>query len=384
MTTLHGRKGEGHGMPRRQRILAVEDSPLNLAILVEMLADDYDLRCANCGEAGLALAQEFRPDLVLLDIMMPGIGGYATCERLRQDPHLRHVKIILISAKTEVEDRLRGYAAGADDFVVKPFNQDELLAKITVFLRLKTVEELDDLKSNVLQLLSHETRTPLNGILGSLQLLADAKACQGKDEQELIQLAVDSGKLLERLIMKGLLYSELRSGTTSFTPTTLRLDALVKDVIAEFAPTVVPQGPAIKLRAMAPVTVNADRQLLRFVCASLLDNAIRFSPPTGAVCIEAAGEGDQVRLSVTDSGPGILASSLPHVFDGLFSTDITHHSEGNGLSLAICKEIVEAHGGSITVDSALGQGACFTVLLPGALTARDAHQALLTLQLESR
>jgi two-component system, sensor histidine kinase and response regulator len=358
-------------MPRRHRILAVDDSPVNLAILEEMLADSYELRCAGSGEEALTVAREFRPDIVLLDIMMPGMGGFEACECLRRDSVLSHAKVILLSAKTEVANRLKGYEVGADDFISKPFNHEELLAKIAVFLRLKNAEELDALKSDVLMLINHETRTPLNGILGALQLLADSESCAAASEQELIQYAVHSGQRLERLIRKGMLYAELRSGRVTFTPLTICLRTMLEDVIGSQIPQAISRGVTVELRGIPSAMVAADATHLRFVCESLLENAIRFTAPTVPVVVNLACVGDMVELSVADGGRGVDASYLPHLFDGFVSTDIAHHTEGHGLSLAICKEILERHGGSIAVESIAGEGATFRAVMPASPVRRE-------------
>jgi two-component system, sensor histidine kinase and response regulator len=297
---------------------------------------------------------------------MPGMGGFEACECLRRDSVLSHAKVILLSAKTEVANRLKGYEVGADDFISKPFNHEELLAKIAVFLRLKNAEELDALKSDVLMLINHETRTPLNGILGALQLLADSESCAAASEQELIQYAVHSGQRLERLIRKGMLYAELRSGRVTFTPLTICLRTMLEDVIGAQTPQAIARGVTVELRGATSASVTADASHLRFVCESLLENAIRFTEASVPVVVELAVRGEMIELSVIDGGAGVDASYLPHLFEGFVTTDIAHHSEGHGLSLAICKEILERQGGSITVESNAGEGALFRAVLPAA------------------
>src|SRR5467141_3561037 len=122
-----------------QRILIVDDHPTNIDVLQEFLSDDYVLATATSGEEALALAPDFQPALILLDVMMPGIDGYETCRRIRTTPALRHTKIILVSARAMVEERLRGYEAGADDYITKPFEKHELRAKVHAYLRLQYV-----------------------------------------------------------------------------------------------------------------------------------------------------------------------------------------------------------------------------------------------------
>src|SRR5262245_37643110 len=128
-------------MYTENRVLAVDDDITNLAIIRESLGDKVDLCTALDGAAAIQLARDFRPRVVLLDIMMPLMDGYEVCRRIRQDPIARHCRIILVSAKTDAADRLKGYEAGADDYLTKPFIDDELEAKVHVALRTKTVDE---------------------------------------------------------------------------------------------------------------------------------------------------------------------------------------------------------------------------------------------------
>ena len=121
-------------MQRQSRILLVDDNPTNLAILEEMLGDEYRWEAATSGEEALEIAPDFQPDLILLDVMMPGINGYETCRRIRANPALRNVKIVMVSAKALVSERLEGYDAGADDYLTKPFDEEELLDKVRVYL----------------------------------------------------------------------------------------------------------------------------------------------------------------------------------------------------------------------------------------------------------
>src|SRR6266705_2169784 len=138
----HNRSLSVERHPIHNRILIVDDHPINVAILEEILGDDYPLQTATCGEEALAIAPDFQPALILLDIMMPGIGGYETCRRLRAHPALRYSKIIMVSARALVAERLQGYDVGADDYITKPFDEEELVAKVRVYLRLRSLEEV--------------------------------------------------------------------------------------------------------------------------------------------------------------------------------------------------------------------------------------------------
>jgi len=146
----------------KPNLLAIDDDPIILDMYQAMLDVDYNIHLASSGEEGLALLNSNpRIDVILLDIMMPGLDGYQTCQRIRQNALFSHVKIILVSSKVKLDERLLGYQVGADDYITKPFEASELLAKIKVFLRLKTAEEIDRIKTNFITLFNHEARTPL-------------------------------------------------------------------------------------------------------------------------------------------------------------------------------------------------------------------------------
>ncbi len=135
------------------RILIVDDNPSNIFVLEEMLRDSYHVETAESGEEALDIAVDFLPDLVLLDIMMPGIDGYETCRRMRENPIFSGMKIVMVSAKAMKAERLQGYEVGADDYVTKPFDDDELLAKVQVYVRLKAAEDVGHIKSKMYALL---------------------------------------------------------------------------------------------------------------------------------------------------------------------------------------------------------------------------------------
>mgnify|MGYP001584180673 CR=1 FL=1 len=151
----------GRTMQRQGKILAVDDDPNNIAILEELLAEDYDLETTTSGEQALEVAQTFRPDVILLDIMMPGMDGYQVCQRLREQGAFKYTKIIMVSARAMVPERLEGYKAGADDYITKPFDGDEFLAKIQTYLRLKRAEEADRVRHAMTVKAMDDLRAPL-------------------------------------------------------------------------------------------------------------------------------------------------------------------------------------------------------------------------------
>ena len=347
-------------MEYRPRILAVDDSDMNLMMIEEILAPDFDLQCVKAGEDALAIAESWRPDVVLMDIMMPGMGGFEACRRLRQHDGLKHVKIIMVSAKVEVEDRLTGYECGADDYITKPFDGDELLAKIRVFLRLKSAEELNRVKRDILRLLNHETRTPLNGLLGYLELVEELRDEIDPVELELLAAARDSGRRLAGLLEKSLMYANLISGISVVEPQTVDLGERVAVVARSIMRGAVRDDVDLH-EDWAPATlVLADPVYIEFAIRALLQNAFEHAPPSSTVSVSIRHVGDRVVLAVTDQGSGVEAAYRPYLFDAFVTSDCLHHTSGHGLSLSIVKKIMELHDGSCGLEADSGTGTCFT------------------------
>ncbi|MHC4426370.1 MAG: hybrid sensor histidine kinase/response regulator [Planctomycetota bacterium] len=349
----------------RARILAVDDEPVDIAIIERMLSkDDYDLRTASTGEQGLEIAADFRPDIILLDVRMPGISGYEVCHLIRADSKLRYAKIIMVSNMAMVSERLAGYEAGADDYITKPFDEAELLAKIRVYLRLKSVEEVDRFKTNVLTLLSQEARSPLNNLIEPAEMLMSEGDLDAEEQKTLIERAHRTARDLQRFFENAMILNSLKSGKRQFNPAPTNLCALIRRAICEVAPRAVERNVRIEEKFKINPTICLDEQEIRRVVTAMLDNAIRFSPSDGRVTVCVSSDNEDVCLSVTDQGEGIDPDYLPCVFEELSDGDIEHNLQGQGLSLAIARQVVLGHNGTVSAESTKGSGATFTVRLP--------------------
>lgn len=353
-------------MTAAHRILAVDDNPRNLAIVERSLNGEFQLVTATSGEEALEIAPRFRPDVVLLDIMMPGLDGYETCRRLRALPALASCKIVMVSARATTADRLEGYAAGANDYVTKPFDGDELLAKLRVYVRLKSVEELDRLKSDTLSLLSHETRTPLTAILSPAAMLLEDPTLSG-EQRELAQMVRDGGMRLLSLIEKVTYLSQLKAGAVPRELTSMAPEDLATRAVASARMRSKRADVRVDLSTDASgVLLQVDVPQVQHALESILDNALRLSPPSATVRVRACRSGPWSSIEVTDQGPGIRPEFLDRVFHEFAVEDVRHHDTGHGLSLATALVIVEQHGGELSVASEPGRGATFTMLLPTA------------------
>ncbi len=307
---------------KRNRILIVDDNATNIAILEEILGDHYRLATAERGEQAWQTALEFRPDLILLDIMMPGMNGYDTCRRMRALEALRHCKIIMVSAKAMVSERIAGYEAGADDYLTKPFDEEELLAKVRIYLRLSYLEEVDKLKNELLALLNHETRTPLNNIIPVIEMLLDEGPMQPDEHKHWLTIAHKHALRLHVLLDKGIRLSAMKSDAWKFCFEAADLCAIVREAATEAIAAA--EAPSITIEQLLPERALAvfDVTQIRGAIGAVIENAVRFSPPEGVVQVSLTQDSDSVRLTLTDHGPGIAPEFLPRVFDEFSVADL--------------------------------------------------------------
>ncbi len=351
-------------MLSKPRVLGVDDNPRNLSILRKTLGEEFQLTGVASGEEALEETRRNIPDVILLDVMMPGMDGYETCRRMRARPELSSSKILMVSAKGSAEDRLEGYGAGADDYVVKPFDPDELLAKVRVYVRLRSVEEVNNLKSNLLTLLSHETRTPLTLILGPVSLLIDSGDLTAR-QRELLGVAEAGARRLGDLVDKVTFLSQLKLRSIPFRKVPADLGAIARDAVARAGDRSGNAGVHLTVEGDGETLIEGDTEHLGWVVGALIDNAIRFSDREGTVRVSTRASDARAALTVSDSGPGIDPEVLQRLFEEFAVPDMNHHQGGHGLSLATARLIVEQHHGTLRLMHSGGpNGTIFEMELP--------------------
>ena len=344
------------------KILIVDDISQNVEIIKTFLEDIYILDTAESGEEALEKVPVFRPDLILLDIKMPTMDGYEVCETIRQNEDYNHIRIMMVSALTLIEERMKGYEAGADDYITKPFVAEELEAKIRVFLNLKRTTEVDKLKSDLLALFSHETRTPLNTIIGMSSLLLEDEDLD-EETKSPIAMIQESGHQLHQFVEKTSFLCTLKSTQTIEKSQEWAVTQL-NNVVASMGAAMAQQQIECSLDIDEKLSINADWQMLYEVFTYLMHNAIKFSPEKGKITISQKKDGDSVIITISDQGPGIKPEWLRKIFDEFAIQDIMHHQKGQGLSLAIAKHVMRLHNGFITVENNPDQGTTFSLGLP--------------------
>lgn len=359
---------------RETSILLVDDNTNNLGVLYRYLDDEgFTVLVSQDGERAIRLAREQKPDLILLDIMLPGISGFEACETLKADDETADIPVIFISALTDIQDKVRGFAAGGVDYVTKPFQQEEVLARINAHITIKRQrEELDRLnatKDRLFSVIGHDLRGPFMGLLGALELLRDSgDDLDAQAQHELVTNLYESAEKTYHLLENLLEWSRSQQRSVTVSPRAIRLRDAVDGTIQLFHAGAQQKGITLSVDVSEGLCVYADPDMLDTVVRNLVNNAVKFTGQGGTVTITGRGTPETVELAVCDTGIGIE----PEAIDSLFELGTsgsragTGGERGSGLGLLLAHEYVERNGGSIEVESTPGEGSCFRVTLPGA------------------
>ncbi|WP_026733533.1 sensor histidine kinase [Fischerella sp. PCC 9605] len=354
------------------KILVVDDSPDNVFLIKTILEEEgYTVTTAENGACALAKIAEATFDLILLDLMMPGMDGYEVTKQIRENQSLPFIPILLITAH-DSPNVAQGLDLGADDFIRKPVTVDELLARVRSLLRLKhSIDERDEIarqREDFVSRLTHDLRTPLVAAERMLTLLSEgALGSLSPPMQEVITIMGRSNTNLLAMVNTLLEVYRFEAGrkTLAFQP--VNLGQLLKEVADELTPLAEPKGLAINLdlgEDSTNSTVMGDRLELHRLFTNLIGNAIKFTDK-GSVDIHLIAPttaDDHINIKVADTGPGIPPEEQATLFERFRQG--SHKRSGSGLGLYLSRRIVEAHKGTIEVNSEVGKGSVFIVCLP--------------------
>lgn len=361
-------------------ILMVDDNPVNLQVLTSMLKQSgWRPRPVTSGRLGLQAARNEAPDLVLLDVNMPELNGYEVCELLKADPQLADIPVIFVSALGETVDKVRGFQVGGVDYITKPFQLDEVKARVAAHLELRRqrreldasyqkLRESERLRDSLVHMIVHDLRSPLGAIIAYLDLIAtEAQQKLGAEAQEDVQNAMRATRNMVRMVNAILDASKLEAQM-------MKLDLRACDLVEVLAQSLddleslVGNRHLAFARPEAPAMVVADREIVARIVQNFLANALRFTPGGGEIRLGLAVEAQHMRVFVADTGPGVPPDARERIFDKFVEATgpTPDRRRGTGLGLAFCKMAVEAHGGRIGVDSELGKGSTFWFTLPRA------------------
>ncbi|MEH2466135.1 sensor histidine kinase [Nostoc sp.] len=361
------------------RILAVDDTLDNLILVQAILeSEGYEIDLVSDGIKALRQVEQSPPDLILLDVMMPGIDGYEVTRRIRNNPAISYIPILLITAFHE-SSVVEGLDVGADDFIRKPFDTDELLARVRSLLRLKhSLDEQQKMarqREDFVSRLTHDLRTPLVAADRMLNLFEMETFCKISPEmKQAIAVMIRSNQNLMEMVNTLLEVYRFEAGKKTLNWEICDLREISQEVVSELSPLTSEKGLTLEIdiRELDSQGRNAgiimgDRLELRRVLNNLIANAIKFTD-TGGITIRIfetsphSGNQDSVTIEIQDTGYGIAPEDQATIFKRFRQGK--HKRSGSGLGLHLSHRIVEAHAGTVQVTSEVGKGSLFTVQLP--------------------
>jgi len=371
-------------------VLVVDDIPKNLQVVGTMLRNaGYSIMPATSGAEALDGVREQLPDLILLDLMMPEMDGLEVCHRLKADPLTQAIPVIFLTASNEMEHLVKGFEMGAVDYVTKPFNPPELLARVRTHLELKHARDtiirygqelsrLNEEKNEFMGIAAHDLRNPIGSIKGfSEMIVEDAQSLLGQTNPDSVSCLKEMKDFGERIVettgrmmemLQNLLdANRIERGEMQLNLASTDLAPVLNSVIETQRPHALAKQQTIHLEGEpAPVAALIDPGVTLQVLENLVSNAIKYSPPGKNIFVRLKQHPQGVRMEVQDEGPGLSAEDQKKLF-GKFarlSAKPTGGEHSTGLGLSIVKKMVEAMNGKVWCESELGRGATFIVEFP--------------------
>jgi signal transduction histidine kinase len=363
---------------RRSQILIVDDEPILQETLHALLIEDlFDFHFASTGEEGIRQAEVVQPDVILMDIMMPGMDGFEACRTLKGNPLTQHIPIILVTALDSSDDISRGLDSGADEFITKPPDRRELKARVRSMLRIK--HQYDELKNtmklreDLANMIVHDMRSPLNVIIGHGEMLLNSPGLPETLVRRVDKINEQAEKL-NKFIDEMLMVARMEHGRIFLNCTSVDVNQVVSSVTAEH--NVIAEARSLKLVVELPPLIchaQVDERLIARVIDNLLSNALKFSPSLGVVIVRMTlVEHDGVpfiRTQVIDQGPGVSDDYKAEIFDKFKVVEMKKAGISQvGLGLFFCRLVVEAHQGYIWVENNVPLGSIFSFEIPAENT----------------
>lgn len=365
---------------KKTPILIVDDKPENLDVLIAHLDKcGFTISVALDGKEAIELAKEFMPDIILLDVMMPGINGFETCRRLKNDELTRDIPVIFMTALSETIDKVKGFEAGGVDYIIKPFQKEEVLARIHAHLtirqqqkhleeRNKELLQLNQEKSEFLGIVSHDLKSPLSGILGFTQLLKYYRGSFSDVEVgEFIDGVESSVKRMLDLVQNLLDVNQLETGKMTFSFQAVDLANCMFESLYRYRWEI--ETKSLQSHFDFPrgkYLVYADERAITQILDNLVSNAIKYSPKGKNIYIEFSAEENRIRCTIRDEGQGLTDEDKKRLF-GKFtrlSAKPTGGENSTGLGLSIVKKLIGAMQGRVWAESqGKSQGSTFTIEL---------------------
>jgi len=364
----------------KERVLVVDDSPQNRLVATGHLESaGYEVVSVGSGEDALALLANEKVDLIVLDVLMPGMGGFECCRRIRQTPAIAEIPVLFLTALGDREATAPALEAGGDDLLPKPFHRSELMLRARALIRQrKTTAELKQAlrvlaehnetlrriqhdKRRISELIVHDLKGPISSVVGNAELL---KLQLTGEQSEMASDILVAAHQLDRTAKDLLDLSRAEEGELEPELESFSMSELAAEVASSMRGMARWTNNAFEVDVRTE-RVTADRELLRRLLQNLVHNAVKHAPEGSAVRIEASVDADGLLLKVLDKGPGVPPEEVEHIFERFVTLDDDPTRSGShGLGLAFCRLAAEAHGGHIWFEEREGHGAAFCVRIP--------------------
>ncbi len=371
---------------QKSTILIADDESSGRETLETLLAgENYNLLFASNGIETLEMTKMHKPDLILLDIMMPGMNGYEVCKKIRAEDILAEIPVILVTALDDKESRIEGMEAGADDFITKPINSRELRLRIKTITRLdrfrqihkgyaeklrleKDLEkekELNVLKSAFISIASHEFRTPLATISFATGFLSKYwKSLTAEEIEQKLKKIESQVKHMTGLLEDVLILGKTEAKQTKINPKRIRFTDFINPILEQIGFATEHKNEIRLNENASKCDIFIDEELGKNIFINLLTNASKFSEANAPIDLNIYNTENETTIEVVDSGIGIDEKDIESIFTAFQRGSNVDNIQGTGLGLAIVKKSVELHNGKIKIESELGKGTCFSVSIP--------------------
>jgi two-component system sensor histidine kinase/response regulator len=357
-------------------LLIVDDSLENLKLLCDFLHSfGFSILVAENGEAALEQANEARPDLILLDVVMPGIDGFETCRRLKENENTRNIPVIFMTALANTSDKVKGFELGAVDHITKPLQPEEVLARVTTHLTIqnlqkslqkqiierdKLIAELDAFAHTV----AHDLKNPLGLVTGYVSFLENNwPAIPAGEIREILQTIAQTGYKMSNIIDELLLLASIRQKEVKLNPLDMR--NIVTEALLRMEYMIEKYQAKITISEEWPAALG-HAQWVEEVWVNYISNGLKYGGQPPRLELGATPQTDgTINFWVRDNGPGLTPEKQARLFTRFTRLDETR-AKGHGLGLSIAQHIIEKLGGEVGVESEVGQGSVFSFTLPAA------------------
>ena len=360
------------------KILIVDDVMSNVLLLKILLKNEQFQVCtANCGNMCIEQARAEKPDLILLDVMMPDISGFDTAVIMKKDPELKDIPIIFLTALNSPSDLVKGFQVGASDFLSKPFNKEELVVRVMhqiayVAAKRLIVKQNRELMATInnrdkmYSVIAHDLRSPMASIRMVLNLVVASTSPEtvGPELFELLDKANRESEEVHDLLDNLLKWTKSQTGRLNVVLQDLDLNDIIPGVVEIFEMIAATKKIHLSYTGSS-VIVRADNDMLKTVVRNFISNAVKFSPEDSTIEITVTTpDADFAKISVRDHGVGIASDRIGSIFHKGETTYGTGGEEGSGLGLQLCQDFARKNGGDVMVESTEGEGSTFSVFVP--------------------